>query len=438
MQVLSIRQLAGATVLCLSSLCPLVAHAIAYRVTLLNSNGEKGSILRDVSGSSQVGQLGNHAMLWHGSAASQIDLNPPTIRFSEATGVDDDWQVGWGEGGLTSSFPEQTHALLWHGSAASVLDLNPPGFTISGASAVFGSKQVGYGAGPSTGGKNHALIWSGAANSAIDLHPEGKNFLFPDGYETSYVHDISGSHQVGIASYSDTYSFYHPMLWSGTAASAIDLLPEGYNKASANAISGNTQVGWAYGPVSNYLDHAMLWHGTAESAVDLNPPNLDIGYAMDVSAAGIVGYGAGVNFGEHALYWSGTAESMVDLHSYLSSAGTFNYSRAYGISDEGVIVGQALTFSEFYTVVWTPLPDFSDNGRVDAADYVKWRNGVGSAYTQSQYADWRAHFGESASSGAWVGAPGVPEPATLTITLAPLGWTAAARRRRRFGELATC
>ena len=44
--------------------------------------------------------------------------------------------------------------------------------------------------------------------------------------------------------------------------------------------------------------------------------------------------------------------------------------------------------------------DFNGNGIVDAADYVVWRNGLGTTYTQADYDVWRTHFGQTAGSGA--------------------------------------
>ena len=37
--------------------------------------------------------------------------------------------------------------------------------------------------------------------------------------------------------------------------------------------------------------------------------------------------------------------------------------------------------------------DYNQNGTVDAADYVVWRNGLGTTYTQDHYDIWRANFG---------------------------------------------
>jgi Asp-tRNA(Asn)/Glu-tRNA(Gln) amidotransferase A subunit family amidase len=43
--------------------------------------------------------------------------------------------------------------------------------------------------------------------------------------------------------------------------------------------------------------------------------------------------------------------------------------------------------------------DYNEDGTVDAADYVVWRNGLGGIYKQSDYDVWRAHFGHTAGSG---------------------------------------
>ena len=83
---------------------------------------------------------------------------------------------------------------------------------------------------------------------------------------------------------------------------------------------------------------------------------------------------------------------------------------------------------ELPAVMPEPVPgDYNQNGSVDAADYVVWRNGLGTTYTQTDYDVWRAHFGQTAGSGA-AGYPlgasaeplsaAVPEPqATVLIAL---------------------
>jgi hypothetical protein len=92
--------------------------------------------------------------------------------------------------------------------------------------------------------------------------------------------------------------------------------------------------------------------------------------------------------------------------------------------------------------------DYNSNGVVDAADYVVWRNNLGTAFalpnevsgvtpgsvTTDDYNAWRARFGNisGAGAGALVG-NAVPEPATLGLLLALslLSAFSAPRRARR-------
>jgi hypothetical protein len=63
--------------------------------------------------------------------------------------------------------------------------------------------------------------------------------------------------------------------------------------------------------------------------------------------------------------------------------------------------------------------DFNNDGAVDAADYVTWRNGLGNGYTQDHYAEWRASFGQSAAGAVAVDntdSGNVPEPGALLLT----------------------
>jgi hypothetical protein len=65
--------------------------------------------------------------------------------------------------------------------------------------------------------------------------------------------------------------------------------------------------------------------------------------------------------------------------------------------------------------------DFNGDGRVDAGDYVVWRNGLNTTYSQNDYIVWRANFGAAldadgaAVDGGNFGA--VPEPAAWSIVL---------------------
>jgi hypothetical protein len=68
--------------------------------------------------------------------------------------------------------------------------------------------------------------------------------------------------------------------------------------------------------------------------------------------------------------------------------------------------------------------DYNGDGNVAAADYVVWRKGAGTTYSQNDYDTWRSHFGQHAGSGSGASANfTVPEPATLVLLMfAAAGW----------------
>jgi hypothetical protein len=73
--------------------------------------------------------------------------------------------------------------------------------------------------------------------------------------------------------------------------------------------------------------------------------------------------------------------------------------------------------------------DYNNNGIVDAADYVVWRKGLGTTYTQNDYNIWRAHFGQTAGSGSGALAnAAVPEPATLEMLVVAAAGVSTRRR----------
>jgi hypothetical protein len=65
--------------------------------------------------------------------------------------------------------------------------------------------------------------------------------------------------------------------------------------------------------------------------------------------------------------------------------------------------------------------DFNVNGVVDAIDYIVWRNGLGTVYTQNDYDVWRAHFGQTVSSSGAGANAAVPEPTTVMLFIVAAG-----------------
>ena len=75
--------------------------------------------------------------------------------------------------------------------------------------------------------------------------------------------------------------------------------------------------------------------------------------------------------------------------------------------------------------------DYNENGTVDAADYVLWRdNPAAFGGDPAGYNTWRANFGNTAAgSGIAVGAAAVPEPMGLVLLLVGVLGLGLGRRR---------
>jgi hypothetical protein len=339
-----------------------VSPARHYIMIDLTPAGATTSSAAGISGTQQVGTAGfratatgqavNHAVLWNGSASSMVDLGVGT-----AAAIRDGHQVG----------SANDHAALWTGTAESLVDLNPSNWTQSVAVGVRGGQQVGSATRqvPCTVGKQcggdgtktefHPFLWFGSAASAVDLTPLVLGFGAGRALGTDGTQQVgTGYTIIGINAWSGPYA----VLWSGTAESAVNLNPAGSMASQANAVSNGQQVGFNF-----YPRHALLWRGSAESVVDLHPAG---GYATSEANATNGTQQAGFGFvgdestqvgRSHALVWSGTAASVVDLNQFLPLG--FTDAAATGITGNGNIVGWASKGSpvnpaNVHAVMWVP------------------------------------------------------------------------------------
>ena len=168
----------------------------------------------------------------------------------------------------------------------SCVDLNPQGFLGSNALGISETQQVGWGW-PDAQSHDHALLWYGTAECYVDLHPTNGLFY------TSVAKGVGGSQQVGGGEAYDSGK-WHAFLWTSTADSCIDLNPSGLDSCMAQATNGTQQVGYGAGESTSNSDHALLWNGTADSYVDLHeflPGSFSDSRAIAIDATGnILGY----------------------------------------------------------------------------------------------------------------------------------------------------
>lgn len=78
--------------------------------------------------------------------------------------------------------------------------------------------------------------------------------------------------------------------------------------------------------------------------------------------------------------------------------------------------------------------DFNHDNRVDGADYVVWRKGLGTTFNSNDYNTWRAHFGESMGAGS-LGGGAVPEPSVIACLVAICAAGSRSLMRQRASSL---
>jgi uncharacterized membrane protein len=98
-----------------------------------------------------------------------------------------------------------THALLWHGTSKSMVDLQPSGFTDSCARAAQGKVQVGYGHTASR--VLHALLWKGSAATAVDLQQ-----YLPNTFSSSEAYAIDKAGYI-LGSALTSTGVWHAVIW---------------------------------------------------------------------------------------------------------------------------------------------------------------------------------------------------------------------------------
>lgn len=108
------------------------------------------------------------------------------------------------------------------------------------------------------------------------------------------------------------------------------------------------------------------------------------------------------------------------------SSGILDISALVGFKPGSILLTDVQGSNSSLTVLINPnaalAGDFNGDGKVDAADYVVWRKGLGTTYMQSDYDTWRAQVGQTPGTA---GGPApdlsvaavVPEPPAIDLLL---------------------
>jgi hypothetical protein len=315
-----------------------------------------------------------------------------------------------------------------------------------------------------------AVRWD-AAGAATDL-----GHLGTDSTGSANVYGVAinaAGAAVGSAPKYDTQGNYdgrRGVRWNAGSTTAIELEvlgtdADGFTDSQALDIN---DAGVAAGFALKYNEQglsegrrAVLWNDEGQVTELGNlPGGYEGGEAYDVNEHGIAVGSAerpeGFNSTFVAVYWD-AAGNAVDLNTLIAPRSDWLLTQALAISDTGWILGQGshtydpdgpggqagTSYSRVFMMQVPVAPvelagDYNNDGQVDAADYVTWRDHLGANVTlpndttpgsviDFDYQVWQASFGETIGDGS---ATNVPEPAALL--LAPLaGLAIFAPRRKR-------
>jgi len=249
---------------------------------------------------------------------------------------------------------------------------------------------VGYAA---VGGTSRASLWSGTAASWVNLDPAGYSVAVgvDDGVQV-------GSMRTGGD---------RAALWRGTPGSYVNLHPAGATTSFAYDVGSGQQVGYA---VVGGWARASLWRGTPTSWEDLNPPGATYSYANGVGGGQQVGR-AGVGGETHAILWSSTAASWVDLNPLgapYSYAGDVYSGQQVGQAEVGGV--QRASLWKGTSASWVDLHAILPAGFSSSLAEDVWDDGV-STYVVG--------FGRNSTTGrdealVWVG----PRPCESSVSFA--------------------
>ena len=185
--------------------------------------------------------------------------------------------------------------------------VHPTGATYSECLRMRDGQQVGW---AMFGNAGDAMLWTGTAASAVNLAPSGSF--------ASRARNVQNGRQVG---YVTPVSAAHAGYWLGSAGSWVDLNPVNATESMAFDVEGNVMVGEAR---INNLTRAGLWDlGTGSfTSFHVVPPTGPAPTSSTIYATDGLQHGGGEVIGgsQHAFLWGATPASWVDLHPAAASA----------------------------------------------------------------------------------------------------------------------
>jgi hypothetical protein len=240
-----------------------------------------------------------------------------------------------------------THAVVWNGTPNSAVDLHIASGTPRNRSVAYGvsATATGFqatGLSDDGGGRDAAAVWMGSTpQSSIfrSLHASG---MFQSRALVGY--SFNGlAKQAGYAEFGGSGQ-HHPVVWSNTADSYIDILPAQFFAGEvycATGEGGQELIGGIARDTTS--DKPIIWRGTGGNFQVLSgTPQRQAGQVQSINGARAVGKIHIVNSGsEHAAIWDLVTGQVTDLHSFLPFGYENGQSSAFYVDAAGNVYGSA-------------------------------------------------------------------------------------------------
>lgn len=305
------------------------------------------------------------------------------------------------------------------------------GMTISGGTETIGSLGGGgtNGGGLSltssliTGGNNNSTVYNGIISGAGSLTKNGTGSLTLGPTTLGNL----GNTYTGGTTINAGKLLVNNTAGSGTGSSAVTV-NSGGTLGGIGSVSGSVTV--------NSGGH--IGAGVTLGTLGVGAVTLKAGSNLDVDLDTVANVGKsdllnvttanGLTINGGTLNIANLGTITPGTYTIIDYAGTLNGS-VNNLALGSLPMGYSFAFANNIanssidlTVTATGIPgDFDHSGTVDAADYVVWRHGLGTVYTQSDFDTWRSHFGQTAGSGANNSSlSAVPEPSLLLLAVG--GW----------------
>lgn len=228
--------------------------------------------------------------------------------------------------------------------------------------------------------------------------------------------------------------WYKAAYYSGAGSEYFDY------PTATNSVPNNNQPALDTGNSANYLDGGLVT--TGNTSYPLTPAG---GYTLSDSVYGTLDQGG--NVGEWLETLGGTNRRVRRGGSWQQDASFMSSAARETPVNTGEMASAGFRLAA--TFVAAVPGDYNANGVVDAADYVVWREHVGTTYQlqnevlntstgvvdQDDYIAWRSRFGNTSGTGAeseLLGAA-VPEPGAFLLALVGLVMAGVGARRERRG-----